>query len=197
MEFSFVCLDAAMSIPGLRNNFVRCLMTLTHACGLKNDMAMILKILSNPALIGSLITKTTGLYILHNETEICAMALVGRANVIDGIYVPEAHRRKGYASTLLENIGILFESLEVIPVFSPVAPHALGVFLKAGWKKCGSVNKDGSVDYTPESSMKRYNKIDRINRIKSDKKLTDMDIYMKIHMIPLMKGISNIEKLRL
>ncbi len=94
MRFGFVPVDMILSFPNMRNAFVRLLKEVTDACNLKNDFKGLLLMLAQPEKFPKLFLRTTGLYVLTDGSEVFAAAILAKADVLDGIYVPEKHRRQ-------------------------------------------------------------------------------------------------------
>jgi hypothetical protein len=188
--FGFIPVEAASEIPHLRNAFIRLLKELTDACQLNNDFKGVLLMLMKPSMFDERILKTFGLYLLFKDSEIVAMALIGKMNKVDGIYVPEMHRKKGYAVELLQHIARLFPKDCEIPVFSPVASHAEKIFEKANWV-CVSppCKRDGSRDYAPLQCVDSYSRISTFNKKPSEEKWKLFQTWSMRHLMPMMCGI--------
>ena len=87
----------------------------------------------------------SGFFILiGSDSQVQAVAvLVGLRN-LSYIWVPESHRRKGYATLLLK-------SLIHLPIWCSADSTACRVAEKAGWVTSGKQNTDGTTDYFPQT----------------------------------------------
>ena len=187
MKFSWIPLHMAVEIPSVRNNFIRLMSLITTECKVPSDFRFALGVCMGRIKAPELVAKTMGLYILHDDTTLYSMALIAKRQ-IEGIYTPPEHRRKGYASTLLQEIYVLYNGMGAIYIWAAVADHAVSIFSKACWKLCSdNTNKDGSRDYSPDYSIDAYKKRD-MNLSESDMSAS-FKLYMTRHLAPMITGM--------
>jgi GNAT superfamily N-acetyltransferase len=185
MQFSWVPLNMAMNVSSVRNNFIRLTGILTNECNLHSDFRFAVEACANKE-VPEILTKTMGLYILHDTLTIYSMALIAKRQ-IEGVYTPPEHRRQGYAVMLLQEIYKLYNGLDSTHIWAAVADHAVNIFTKAGWKLCSdTINKDGSRDYSPDYSLEAYG---RKVTLSDDEMHATFKAYMTRHFAPMMTGM--------
>jgi GNAT superfamily N-acetyltransferase len=185
MQFSWIPLHMAMNIPSVRNNFIRLMSILATECNLHSDFRFAVAACANKE-VPEVLSKTMGLYILHNDRTIYSMALIAKRQ-IEGVYTPPEYRRQGYAVMLLQEVYNLYKGLDSVHIWAAVADHAVNIFTKAGWKLCSDrINKDGSRDYSPDYSVEAYGR--KVTLSDSDMHAS-FKAYMSRHFAPMMTGM--------
>jgi hypothetical protein len=183
-QLGFVPVSAVHNVPKLRNRFVHLLKEITDACDLSNNFKAFLMMITKPTLFPQHFLNLSGLYILKKDDDIVALGIVAMMNGmnLDGIYVPERFRGKGYATTLLQNIASLYSDTDEICVYSAVAVHAIPVYEKAGWIAVNSpADRDGTIDHSPKQCVNAYSKMGK-------GKISSLGSMMR-HVNPIAVGI--------
>ena len=87
------------------------------------------------------ISKRMGLITMEVDNKLVFVSIVS-ANIIKRIFTLPRFRNKGYALHFLKYIRTFSDD----PLTSPVEPHIIPLFKKAGWFITQEVNQDGTIN---------------------------------------------------
>jgi hypothetical protein len=96
------------------------------------------------------------LYLLVEKNQVLSTALASAYSQISFRWTPPKHRKKGYATKILQMIGDKWRITKIAPLWVCSYPRMENINKNAGWVNDGITNRDDTQDWFPDWCADRY-----------------------------------------
>jgi len=179
--------------PNVRNNILRSAKTLSDLCGDPTIIQNTVSFATKHTPMSQAVANGSVLWLLvdseGDDTKVLALAMVNLISNLTNICVLPEHRGKGFAKMLLNHISEEYKKTNVL-IFSPVAPHAVGIFTAMGWTAPypDEPNTDGTIDMTPHWCLQIYR--ERFENRDTTSRICPEEIFSRFQMGMLGRNLS-------